>query len=118
MKCTSIQRAMGSFILFTTIACGQAPLDVDSDGKKAEPFTSARATLLDFSFEGSVLTNSSWGVQRFVEDQLFFTVGQLNGNSSVGRLDRLEITVKATESAGDGLTLILYEATLPFGWGS
>ncbi|MEE8409801.1 MAG: PPC domain-containing protein [Myxococcota bacterium] len=118
MKSTSIQRAIGSFILLATIACGEAPVDIDADGKKAEPFTSARATLLDFSFEGSVLTNSSWGVQRFVENQLFFTIGQLNGNSSVGRLDRLEITVKATESAGDGLTLVIYDATLPVGWGS
>src|SRR5438128_7167522 len=47
-----------------------------------------------------------------------YTIGHLNGDHAVGRLDRLELTnVKTTPIAG-GLTKVTYHAKLPVAWGS
>ena len=100
------------------LGCDQAPLETAGQSKKAEPFTSAQATLLDFSFRGELLTSSTWSLSRQAEEQVFFTVGQLNGERSVGRLDRLSISIVDSEAAGDGLTRVVYDATLPVAWGS
>jgi hypothetical protein len=51
-----------------------------------------------------------------VKDQLLYTIGQLNGKNSVGRLDKVELTnVKSTSASGQ--TKITYHAKMPVAWG-
>ncbi len=86
----------------------------DEDGKAD---SSAAAVFLDFEFDGELLSDGSWSPESQVEDQLLYTIGQLNGKNSVGRLDKVELTnVKAI--AVDGRTKITYHAKMPVAWGS
>ena len=51
-----------------------------------------------------------------IEQQLLYTVGQLNGYDSVGRLDQVELkNVQAEE--GEDRCRITYEARMPVAWG-
>jgi hypothetical protein len=69
----------------------------DEDGKAD---TSAAAVFMDMEFDGQLLTDSSWNAEQTVKDQLLYTIGQLNGKNSVGRLDKVQLTnvVKTTEA--------------------
>ncbi|MCA9594464.1 MAG: PPC domain-containing protein [Myxococcales bacterium] len=71
---------------------------------------------LEFEFDAEVLVSGSWGVSSKIEDQLLYTIGHLNGEKAVGRLDKLEITNVQTSSEG-GNTLVKYHAKLPVAWG-
>lgn len=64
------------------------------------PFASADAVLFDFEIDGALVsdTNDEATLRAQVEAQLMFTVGQLNGDSSVGRFERLEVSDIAAES--------------------
>lgn len=93
------------------------PLDgatVKSEDGKDD--ASAVALFLDFEFEGEVLASSSFNPKKRVEDQLLYTIGQLNGDNSIGRLDRLELTDVTTENLEQGVR-IRYSARLPVAWG-
>ncbi len=97
-----------------TLAAGQY---VKGLGSKED--ASALATVLDFEFDATVVTDWAWDTDRVIQDQLLYTVGQLNGENSVGRLDRLEVTdvVKETLPDGGG-TKLTYHARIPVAWGS
>ncbi len=86
----------------------------DQDGKAD---TSAAAIFMDMEFDGQLTVDSSWSPEQTVKDQLLYTIGQLNGKNSVGRLDKVQLTnvVKTTEG---GLTKITYHAKMPVSWGS
>ena len=75
------------------------------------------ASFVDFKFSGQLITSSSYGLHRKVENQLLYTVGQLNGDNSVGRLDKLELSNVNIEETEDGGALISYDATLLVAWG-
>jgi hypothetical protein len=80
--------------------------------------SSVLATVLDFEFEGSLVTDWAWDNRRVVQDQLLYTIGHLNHDNSVGRLDRLEI-LEMDKKAGPGTnTTITYKARMPVAWGS
>ena len=86
----------------------------DQDGKAD---SSAAAIFVDIEFDGQLMTDSSWNAENTVEDQLLYTIGQLNGRNSVGRLDKVTLTnVRKTTVAGR--TKITYHAKLPVAWGS
>ena len=86
----------------------------DEDGKAD---TSAAALFVDFEFDGQLMTDSSWNAENTIEDQLLYTIGQLNGRNSVGRLDKVALTnVKTTTVAGR--TKITYHAKMPVSWGN
>jgi hypothetical protein len=78
--------------------------------------SSALAAFVDFEFDGEVLLDSTWNVERSVEDQLLYTIGHLNGDNSVGRLDHIELTNVQKTAQGDK-TLIRYRAKMPVAWG-
>src|SRR5688572_16618376 len=82
-------------------ACAGDPLEgelVKSEDGKTD--SSAVAVFLDFEFDGELLTGTSWNPQQQVEDQLLYTIGHLNGNNSVGRLDKVELTNVRSTAAG------------------
>ncbi len=79
--------------------------------------SSSVALFVDFEFDGTLTTTSSWNKEQTVEDQLLYTIGQLNGKNSVGRIDRMTLSdVRATSSGG--VTTITYHARLPVAWGN
>lgn len=88
--------------------------EVKSEDGKTD--TSALAVFVDFTFEGTLLTDSSWNDKQTVQDQLLYTVGMLNEFNSVGRVDKAVITNIAKTTVG-GKTQIKYKAVLPVAWG-
>lgn len=86
---------------------------VKSDDGKAD--ASALAVFVDMDFDGVLLTDSSWNDRKTIEDQLLYTVGHLNGNSAVGRIDRAVVTNIVKSTVG-GKTQIKYHAKLPVAW--
>lgn len=88
--------------------------EVKSEDGKTD--TSALAVFVDFTFEGTLLTDSSWNDKATVQDQLLYTVGMLNEFNSVGRVDKAKIT-NITKSTVGGKTQIKYKAVLPVSWG-
>ena len=53
--------------------------------------SSAEAVFLDFTFDGELVTDRAWNVESQIEDQLLYTIGQLNGVRGVSRLDRIAL---------------------------
>jgi hypothetical protein len=94
------------------------------------PFTSAHATLLDFELDGTLVadTDEPGAVRAQIEAQLLFTIGQLNGEQSVGQLGQLEISAITTTSivvpapapdpAPDPTFAVSYHAKFPVAWGN
>ncbi len=78
--------------------------------------SSALATFLDFKFDGTLLTDSSFDDKGTIQDQLLYTVGHLNGVTAVGRVDRAQIT-NIVKTTVNGKTQIKYTAVLPVAWG-
>src|SRR5262245_43437305 len=63
---------------------------IKSDDGKAD--ASALAVFVDFTFHASLATDFSWSDTSTIQDQLLFTVGQLNGHNSVGRVDKVVLS--------------------------
>jgi hypothetical protein len=98
----------------TLAACTSA---TDAAGGGDDAFSSNQATLLTFEFDGSLVTEFSWDDEQVIQEQLLYTMGHLNAQRSVGRLDALELSsVEKTEAGGK--TAIRYHAKLPVAWGS
>jgi len=78
--------------------------------------SSVQAVIVDFEWDGEAVVDSVWNVENTVEDQLLYTIGHLNGENSVGRLDKLELTnVKTVDF--EGKKKITYHAKMPVAWG-
>jgi hypothetical protein len=80
-------------------------------------FSSNQATELDFEFDAELTTDFAWDDESAIQDQLLYTIGHLNGDHSVGRLDDLTLT-NIVKSESGGKTTIKYHAKLPVAWGS
>lgn len=95
---------------------GQEPeLDEEKDR-----IASAVATAMDFTFTSTLWVPgsvSASGARSYIDEQLLFTVGHLNGNNSVGRLDKVTLSNVRT-MAENGGTLVTYTVKLPVSWGS
>jgi Bacterial pre-peptidase C-terminal domain len=88
--------------------------DVDGDpGVDGKADSSAEATILDFEFDGQLTTASTWSLESSIRDQMLYTIGHLNGNRAVGRLDRLTLT--NVRRSGSTVT---YHAKMPVAWGA
>ncbi|MEM6994726.1 MAG: PPC domain-containing protein [Myxococcota bacterium] len=100
-------------------ATGDLGVDPDAytkGGGLGKADASVEAIIVDFEMDGQVLASSGFNARGKVEDQLLYTIGHLNGDNSVGRLDQLEVTELKTESVSGGV-LISYHAKLPVAWG-
>lgn len=83
-------------------------------------FSSDRATLYDFAFHGKVYATDpgyAFSPESVIKDHLLYTIGHLNEQDSVGRLDALALKNIKVAGQGDGSLLVEYDATLPVAWG-
>jgi hypothetical protein len=85
-------------------------------GRSRQAFTSAEATLVDFEWDGQVITDWSGGAPDAIGAQVFYTVGSLNDMDSVGQLEKLVTTNVVTTPQPDGRYLVSYHAKLPVAW--
>lgn len=90
--------------------------DYQKGGASGKADASVEAIILDFEFDGSLLASSSFGATSTIENQLLYTIGHLNGDNSVGRLDQLELSNVRSVREGN-LFRISYHAKLPVAWG-
>ena len=112
-------RTLIAAVLLLT-ACGVSELstttDVEKQDEQAQAFSSAQATLLELEFDGELTvpgTVSATSARSYIDQQLLFTIGHLNGNNAVGRLDKVTLTnVKVAGS------VVTFHAKLPVAWGS
>lgn len=104
--------ALGLGLLLAFTACDDAVESNEDD------FTSNEATLLEFEFDGKLVTTDTFDLESTINDQLLYTIGHLNGDRAVGRLDTVRITDIETTRLEDGNTEVSYHAVLPVAWGS
>ncbi|MEJ7729269.1 MAG: hypothetical protein WKG00_08640 [Polyangiaceae bacterium] len=108
-------------LLGAAALAGCAPAGADfgeelpGDGQR--PFTSEHATLLDLDFAAEAVAPWSTPPSKAIDEQLLFTVGQLNAFHSVARLDRAAVSQVKLTANGDGLARIRYRVRVPVGWG-
>jgi hypothetical protein len=105
--------------LLATAACTDAADLYDGEQTKSDDGkddASALATFVQAEFSGKVVTDSSWDDNQTIQDQLLYTVGQLNGMTAVGRVDKVKLTNVKKTSVG-GRVQIAYTASLPIAWG-
>ena len=101
--------------LFALAGCADSA--ASKSGSGISDFSSNQGTLLDFEFDAELSTDASFNDKQTIEDQLLYTIGHLNADSSVGRLDNLELT-NIQKTQADGKTKLTYHAKLPVAWGS
>jgi len=93
----------------------------DSSGETAghdSDFSSNQATLLDFEFDAELVSDHVWNDKQTIQDQLLYTIGHLNHDKSVGRLDTVELTNIQKTPLDGGKTKVSYHAKLPVAWAS
>jgi hypothetical protein len=100
------------------VQSGNSPDEEDTNVELEAPFTSDVATLMDFEFDSELVTSNATSPKSQIRAQLLFTVGQINGEKGVARLDRLSVTSTTVTAIGSGLSRIKYHAKLPVAWGS
>src|SRR5256885_15750432 len=81
-----------------------------------DPFSSARASLMDFEFDGELTSATGTNLSGLVRGQLMYTLGQLNGEPGVSRLSKLQLSGVAS-TWNNGLYRVRYHAKLPVAWG-
>jgi len=96
-----------------TITVGPGDVTKAGDGKFD---SSVEAVIVDFEFDGQLISDFAFNPTQQVKDQLMFTMGQLNGSRGVARLDLLQISNVQTGSE-NGKTKVTYHAKVPVAWG-
>lgn len=114
--------ALGLGAMPLAIGCDDAGTADPSDeaptlkGTAGSADASAQAVVIDLAFKGELVSSHCFNTRQAIQDQLLYTIGQLNGHNSVGRLDRLELS-NITSRTDGGLCKIGYDARLPVAWG-
>src|SRR5262249_38067894 len=88
------------------------------DGSTPSAFSSNQATLLDFEFDGRLVTYAGNDPKDAVSDQMLFLLGHLNPDNNVARLDKLLVSGGTTEPAGAETVTVQYHVKIPVAWGS
>jgi hypothetical protein len=87
------------------------------EGDDGKSDASALAVFMDFTFSGKFKVSSRpWNMTQAIQDHLLYTIGHLNEDNSVGRLDKLEVLESNTVTEGGG-TFVTYKVKLPVAWG-
>lgn len=115
MRKTHLIAPLGAFF---ALACSSPEPASERAGEVDERYSSAEATLLDFELDAELVADASADPKKQIEQQLFYTIGHLNGDRAVGRLDGVTITNVKSSDAGDGRMRVSYHAALPVSWGS
>lgn len=87
----------------------------ESEGKA---FTSSRASLLTFDFDGELAAPVQSDTTKLIKSQMFYLVGQLNAEYSVAHLDRIQITNVKKVTGADGWMKVTYHVSIPVAWGA
>jgi hypothetical protein len=120
VKGSFVRACVAAAVTLLGVGCAAGGHVDGDDGYQVhdEAFSSDQATLLMFEFDGELVTNS-WGSETStINEQMLYTIGQLNGSRGVGRLDKLVLTSVTKTAESDGTSKIAYHAVLPVGWGS
>ena len=106
---------MKRFLALTLLAaaCGGS-VDSTADDQN---FTSDVATLLVMDLDASLTTSTTANPTGQIRAQLLYTVGHLNAEPGVSRLDKLNLSNVKTVYLGSGLYKISYHVKLPVAWG-
>jgi hypothetical protein len=112
-----VHRHLLSLFALSLLACS-TPSDDEKADYTEDDFSSREAVLVDFEFDGQLVTDSDWNPTQSIQDQFLYTIGQLNADRSVGRLDSLVLSNVQTSSQPDGTWAITYHAKMPVGWGN
>jgi hypothetical protein len=94
--------------------------DPMAEGSLGKADSSHHAKIVDFSFDGHYICEDFGGSEQMArshaERQVMYTVGQLNAEDSVGRMDRLELSNITITPADAGRVKVSYSAVLPVAW--
>jgi hypothetical protein len=103
------------FVAALATGCGASS---DQSDSSEHDFSSPQSTLVTFDFDGQLDTDFVFGDGRqSIQDQMLYTIGHLNADRGVGRLDNLVLSNIKT-STSNGTTHVTYHATLPVAWAS
>jgi hypothetical protein len=114
--------------LIALAACGDeaatttegGALDITQDDvTKVEPGkedSSAEAIFVDMAFEGELITDTNYLINSQIDKQLLYTIGHLNGDRAVGRLDKVQLSEIKFESVEGGIQ-VRYKASIQVAWG-
>ena len=114
-------RTMMTAALATALVGGVAGCDTETLEVAPEDMTkpgegkwdsSVEALFVDMEFDGALFSTSSFNPSQTIQNQMLYTIGHLNGDRSVGRLDRLTITDIQTTSVAGGVE-ISYHVRMP-----
>jgi hypothetical protein len=117
---TLMTAALTATTLLGSVACETetlevAPEDMTKPGE-GKWDSSVEALFVDMEFDGTLFATSSFNPQQTIQNQMLYTIGHLNGDRSVGRLDRLTLTDIQTTPVSGGVE-ISYHARMPVAWG-
>jgi hypothetical protein len=121
MKRVTSLTTLAALVAISGCATDEAPDDlyagetVKSDDDKSD--SSALAVFVDADWDGTLVTDFSFDNASTIQSQLFYTVGQLNGMNSVGRIDKVVLS-NVVKSTVNGRTQIKYHAKLLVAWGN
>jgi hypothetical protein len=104
--------ALSGLTALAAAGCAGDPSSQEND------FTSAVATLLDFAFDGEIVTAAGANPTGAIRAQLLYTVGTFNGEKGVSRLNAVKLTSLVTAALPGGLARVRYHASLPVAWAS
>lgn len=90
--------------------------DMRTGGGGTKADSSVEATFLDFSFHAEFTASNVWDEENAIEDHMLYTVGQLNGDNSVGRIDKLDLTNVEVQDEGE-YERVVYDVELLVAWG-
>ena len=96
-----------------SIEIPEEQLTKDPEGKSD---ASALAVFLDFNFEGVLKTRFNFDLDRVIEQQLLYTIGQLNHDYAVGRLDQLKLHEVEAIPIAEGGFEVHYSASMLVAW--
>ena len=99
--------------LLLACACGGVALSTADD----QNFTSDVATLLVMDLDAQLVTSTPANASGQIRAQLMYTVGHINAEPGVARLDKLNLSQISKIAIGGGLYRISYHVKLPVAWG-